>query len=117
MSESNRKPTKIAEALASYLDRSGIGERIEAVVTVDDWPERVGARIAAVAEPLHMEGAVLFVGVKSSAWLMELRMMESEIRSRLNEGRAKGQIERIRFIQQGGDETPRGPVGWGRKSR
>ena len=93
----------MAEALASYLDRSGLGDRLEAVATVDDWAERVGPRIAEVAEPLHVEDAVLFVGVRSSAWLMELQMMEAEIRRRLNEGRARGRIKRIRFVQRPGE--------------
>lgn len=109
---------KVAEALAGYLAKSGLGDRLEQVGVLDDWAERVGSRIAAVAEPLHIDGGVLLVGVKSSAWLMELRMMESEIRGRLNEGRDKGRIRKIRFVMEGEDE-PSGPVpgrrGWGRR--
>lgn len=108
---------KVADALAGYLDRSGLGDRLEQVSALDDWADRVGDRIAAVAEPLHIANNVLFVAVKSSAWLMELRMMEAEIRSRLNEGREKGRIEKIRFVQEGGEDDesgpPRGRAGWG----
>jgi predicted nucleic acid-binding Zn ribbon protein len=119
MSEARRKPERVAEALATYLERSGLGDRLEEMATVEDWEARVGDRIAAVAQPLHVDRGVLFVGVRSSAWLMELRMMEVEIRRRLNEGRAKGRIQAIRFVQRGqetggggrsedGGGTPRG---------
>lgn len=124
---------KVAEALARYLDRSGLGNRLEQVSALDDWADRVGERIAAVAEPLHISNDVLFVAVKSSAWLMELRMMEADIRRRLNEGREKGRIQQIRFVQDGGeagsDGEGGGPAGgggvgdgrrrikWGRRGR
>ena len=99
---------RVAEALAGYLRKSGLGDRLEEVSAVDEWAERVGARITAVTEPLHVANGVLFVGVRSSAWLMELRMMEADIRRRLNEGRTRGRIERIRFVMDG-EEEPRGP--------
>lgn len=125
MTGPSRKPEKVAEALASYLERSGLADRLEEVATVDDWEARVGDRIAAVAEPLHVDNGVLFVAVRSSAWLMELRMMEVEIRRRLNEGREKGRIQAIRFVQRGGGESGSGgagdgsgrPRGWRPKER
>lgn len=117
MSESGRsKPMKVAEALAGYLKRSGLGDRIEEIATVDDWAERVGERIAEVTEPRSVENGVLFVAVRSSAWLMELRMMEGEIRRRLNEGRVKGRITKIRFVIAGEEEGARSP-GWNRGTR
>ncbi len=123
MTGSKNQPMKVAEALARYLDRSGLGNRLEQVSALDDWADRVGERIAAVAEPLHVTNDVLFVAVKSSAWLMELRMMEADIRRRLNEGRDRGRIAGIRFVQAGGDaadedtEQGRGRTGWGRRGR
>ncbi|HSH44542.1 MAG TPA: DUF721 domain-containing protein [Longimicrobiales bacterium] len=109
MSGKPRGPQRVSEALAGYLDRSGLGDRIEEASAVDDWAERVGAKIAAVTEPLHVNNGVLFVAVRSSAWLMELRMMEKDVRRRLNEQRRKGRIQRIRFVMQGGgDEERRG---------
>jgi predicted nucleic acid-binding Zn ribbon protein len=127
VSGGKNQPMKVAEALARYLDRSGLGDRLEQVSALDDWPDRVGERIAAVAEPIHVANDVLFVAVKSSAWLMELRMMEADIRRRLNEGRVKGRIERIRFVQEGdplpgpddedGGPSRRGPPGWRRRGR
>jgi predicted nucleic acid-binding Zn ribbon protein len=111
MSKERGKPMRVAEALAAYLKRSGIGDRLEQNAVVDDWAERVGPRIAAVATPVHVAQGVLLVAVESSGWLMELRLMETDIRRRLNEGREKGRVERIRFVLTGGDEPTR-PAGW-----
>lgn len=116
MSAGRDKPMRVAEALAAYLKRSGMDNRIDQVAVVEDWPARVGERIAAVAEPLHVSNGVLIVAVRSSAWLMELRMMEAEIRRRLNEGRDRGRIDRIRFVTA--DETdPAAPRRRGARER
>ncbi len=118
MSDGKRKkPLAVSEALASYLKESGLGERIEQAHAVDEWAERVGEKIAAVTEPLRVHNGVLFVGVTSSAWLMELRMMEAEIRRRVNEDRGEGRIEGIRFVMEEETETERRRPGWGRRRR
>ncbi|MFP4623178.1 MAG: DUF721 domain-containing protein, partial [Gemmatimonadota bacterium] len=98
---------KVAEALQGYLAESGLAERLERAGVLDEWAERVGERIARVTEPLHVSDDILFVAVRSSAWLMELRMMEADIRRRLNEGRTKGRLARIRFVMEG--EPPEAP--------
>jgi predicted nucleic acid-binding Zn ribbon protein len=103
---SGKKPVSVAEALAGYLRKSGLGDRLEAVSVVDEWAERVGPRIAAVTEARHVDDGVLFVAVRSSPWLMELRMMEAEIRRRLNEERDRGRVRRIRFVMEGEEPPP-----------
>jgi predicted nucleic acid-binding Zn ribbon protein len=115
--DKRKKPLKVAEALAGYLKTSGLGERMEQAAAVDDWADRVGEKIAAVTEPLHVSGGILYVGVRSSAWLMELRMMEGEIRRRLNEDRAGGRIRGIRFVMEAEREEERRRPGWGRRRR
>lgn len=108
MSAPRERPTRVAEALARYLKRSGLEERLEQATAVEDWAERVGDRIASATEPLHVSNGVLFVAVRSSAWLMELRMLEAEIRRRLNEGRGTGRVDRIRFVPAEGGELDQG---------
>lgn len=90
-------PKQVKETLQKYLDRSGIGEHIEAATVVPEWAERVGPAIAAVTTPLRVSSGTLIVGVRSSAWINELKMMEREIISRINTGRARGRITKIRF--------------------
>lgn len=92
---------RVAEVLTRYLDRSGLADKVEAATVVPDWARHVGDNIAEVTRPLRVSEGVLFVAVRTSAWLTELKMMEPEILKRLNAGRKRGRIERIRFVQDG----------------
>lgn len=109
MSGGSDGPTRLGAALRQYLDRSGLAERIDEARVVPEWEERVGEAIAGVTTPLRVSNGVLIVAVRSSAWLMELKMMEGEILRRLNrdspggaapaaDGREKPRIRQIRFV-------------------
>lgn len=101
----SEKPIKLGEALGKFLAESKIGQRMEEAGIVPEWAERVGPRIAAVTEPLRVSHGTLLVAVRSSAWLMELRLMEKEILRRLNEGRERGRIEKIRFVMSDASQS------------
>lgn len=102
MSKKDEGPKQVKETLQKYLDRSGIGEHIAAASVVPEWAERVGPAIAAVTTPVRVSSGTLIVSVRSSAWMNELKMMEREIISRINTGRRRGRILKIRF-QMGAD--------------
>ena len=112
---SGKKPTRLGDALQSYLRDSGLDERVEEATIVPEWAERVGAAIAAVTMPIRTSRGTLLVAVRTSAWLMELRLMEREILRRINEGRERGRIERIRFLMAGEDESAEEPPARGRR--
>ena len=90
-------PRRLGDVLEEVLRESGVREQMERTTVLEAWDERVGEKIAAVTRPLAVDGSVLFVEVRSSAWMMELEMMKREILDRLNEGRSEGRIEKIRF--------------------
>ena len=92
------EPLRIGLAVKQYLEQSGLEERIDQAAVLPEWAERVGAGIAAVTEPLRVSRGTLVVAVRSSAWLMELKLMEREIVRRLNIDRERGRIEAIRFV-------------------
>lgn len=98
------KPTRVAEVLEGYLRSSGLAQRVGLASVVDEWPERVGPRIAhaAVAESVTADGT-LFVRVPSSAWRQELSLMAPDILELVNRGRRDGRIARIRWLV--GSET------------
>lgn len=97
MSKKKGPPTPLGDALKAFLKKGDIGERIEEAAIVPEWAERVGPQIAAVTVPLRVNHGTLWIGVRSSAWMNELNLMETEILRRLNEGRARGKIAKIRF--------------------
>lgn len=92
------EPTRLVDEVRRYLERSGIAERIEQAGVIPAWPEIVGEAIAKVTTPLRVDQGVLIVAVRSSPWLMELKLMEREILERINAGRERGAIRRIRFV-------------------
>jgi predicted nucleic acid-binding Zn ribbon protein len=93
-------PRQVREALQKYLEKAGISEKIEAASVVPEWPELVGEGIAAVTTPLRVSSGVLFVAVRSSAWLSELKLMEREILRKVNVNRPRGKISSIKFVMQ-----------------
>ena len=99
MSDGRRPgPEPLGDVLKHFLRGSEIGERVAEASAVPEWADRVGEAIAAVTTPLRVSRGTLLVAVRSSAWLMELRLMERDILRRLNAGRTEGRIERIRFL-------------------
>jgi predicted nucleic acid-binding Zn ribbon protein len=108
MSGGRKHPELLADVLRGYLADSGLDERLAEAETVPEWAERVGPAIAAVTTPLRVSRGTLMVAVRSSAWLMELQMMERAIRTTVNEGRERGRIQRVRFVmgvENDGDRT------------
>jgi predicted nucleic acid-binding Zn ribbon protein len=103
------KPARLGDALQEYLRKSGLEERIEEAAVLPDWEARVGAAIAAVTAPVRVSRGTMIVAVRTSGWLMELRLMEREILRRLNEGRTLGRIERVRFVMTGDEDAPEPP--------
>lgn len=98
------KPSRLGDELRTYLRESGLDEQVEQAAVLPDWEERVGDGIAAVTTPLRVSRGTLLVAVRTSGWLMELRLMEREILRRLNEGRTRGRIERVRFVMEGAED-------------
>lgn len=88
---------KIGTILADTLRARGLTEGVERASVFPEWNELVGPQISRVARPTGFDRSTLFVEVRSSAWLMELEMMEGRILAKLNAGRKRGKFERIVF--------------------
>ncbi len=97
------KPKPLADALGSFLKRSGMDEKVEQARVIPEWAERVGDGIAQVTRPIRVTDGVLLVAVRSSAWLMELKLMERQILRRLNDQAGRGRIDGIRFVMDGSE--------------
>ncbi|MEN8376421.1 MAG: DUF721 domain-containing protein [Gemmatimonadota bacterium] len=104
MNKRRKKLEPLADALTAYLAESGIAEAVERRRVFGEWRERVGDRIAKVAVPLRLVGGTLIVGVRSSAWLMELKLMEKQLLDRVNRGEERNRIDAIRLVMGDADE-------------
>jgi predicted nucleic acid-binding Zn ribbon protein len=101
-------PERLDELLGSFLKKHGLEDEVEGQAAVRDWDDIVGERIARVARPTGLSRGVLYVEVRSSAWMNELNLMRHHILARLNAGRERGRVERILFRLA---ETPSGEDG------
>lgn len=88
----------LSGALRSFLQQKGFARRIEQVVALEAWPEVVGPAVSAATRPLSIAAdGTMVVGVRSSAWMNELSMMERELVAALNRTNPSAPVQRIRW--------------------
>lgn len=98
MTDKPRPPARLADALASYLKKSGFSKRLQQAEIVEEWAALVGPQIAAVTEPESVTpDGMLRVRVATAAWANELSMMSPRILARINAGRT-GRVKEIRWV-------------------
>ena len=102
MSKRKRQPEPLAKALASFLDQSGLAERVEQAGIIPEWSRLVGAQIAAVTEPLSIaRDGTLFVAVRTNAWMTELSLLEPQLLVALNAESGRPRVSRIHWRLMG----------------
>jgi predicted nucleic acid-binding Zn ribbon protein len=76
--------TPLSDAIESYVKKSGLKRRLDQASVIPEWPELVGPKIAEIATPLAVtQKGVLFVAVRSAAWMQELQLLSPEILRKL----------------------------------
>lgn len=98
-SERRRATTlvRVGDLLGSVLDEAGIRTELERVSALGQWEESVGEEIARVTRARSVSEGALIVEVRSSAWLMELNMMNREILERLNRD-LESKMDKLVFV-------------------
>lgn len=66
-------PVPIGSCLDRVLEKMGGREKFGASKVFVHWPAIVGTTISSNAKPVRFENGLLYVNVRDSAWLMELR--------------------------------------------
>jgi len=91
-------PERVGLVVERLLEASGVAEQVRRQSALEVWPALVGEAIAAVTHARSLSEGTLFVEVRSSAWLMELELMKSEILRRMNAGLEGASLDRIVFV-------------------
>ena len=86
---------RVDEILPELFERLGIVREVASQQALAAWDSVVGPSISEVARATAVANGVLYVSVKSSAWLSELNMLKHELLRRLNAGREEGRVDRI----------------------
>ena len=96
--KSDKRPQPISAAISQFLENAGIRDRVEQASVVPEWPTLVGSQIAAVTEPLSVTAdGVLFVAVRTHAWMSELSLLEPELLASLNRHGGRQAVRKIRW--------------------
>ena len=94
----NKRPEPISVAISQFLEQAGIKARVDQASVVPEWPTLVGEQIAAVTEPLSVTAdGVLFVAVRTHAWMSELSLLEPELLASLNRQAGRPPVRKIRW--------------------
>ena len=97
-SERGKRPQRISSAISQFLDESGLRQRVEQASVVPEWPQLVGPQISAVTEPLSVTAdGVLFVAVRTHAWMSELSLLEPDLLTTLNRRKDRPPVKKIRW--------------------
>ena len=92
------RPTRLGDVLPAVLDQSGIAARLEQATVITEWASLVGEQIARVTHPLSITPqGVLFVAVKTNAWMTELSLLEPELLRTINQKTGRNKIAKIRW--------------------
>ncbi|HEX5179831.1 MAG TPA: DUF721 domain-containing protein [Gemmatimonadaceae bacterium] len=98
MTQRKGPPEPLGKALAGFLARAGLTQRIEQASIVDAWALLVGEQIASVtmARMITRDGT-LFVDVATNAWMQELSLMEPQLLKVLAQHPAGASVQQIRW--------------------
>ena len=101
MEPKRRPPERVGSVIERVLADAGLAARVEQAQVVPEWESLVGRQIAAVTTPLSVtpEG-VLFVAVRTHAWMAELSLMAPELLRALNRRTGSAPIRKIRWQLQ-----------------
>ncbi|HVZ77347.1 MAG TPA: DUF721 domain-containing protein [Gemmatimonadaceae bacterium] len=99
MSERKRsKPSRLGDVLPSVITDTGLRARMDQARVITEWPAIVGPQIARVTQPLSVTPqGVLFVAVKTNAWMNELSLMEPELLRTIQAKPGGNAIRKIRW--------------------
>ena len=97
-SDKRRKPQRVSDVLAEYLEQAGLAARVDQAGVIPEWASLVGEQVAAVTQPRSVTpDGTLFVWVTTNAWMTELSLLEPELLRALNTKPGRPPVRRIRW--------------------
>jgi len=74
-----------------------------------DWERLVGSDNAAASQPVSLEGSLLTVQCRSTAWATQLRLLQDQILARIQEQYPDLKVGELRFIGPAAPSWKKGP--------
>ena len=104
-----RDPHGLGDVIDSLASKMGWTSPLARSELIASWAELVGAETAEHSEPVAIEGGVLTVQCDSTAWATQLRLMRSQISTKIAQRFPDAGIESVRFEGPNAPSWKRGP--------
>jgi predicted nucleic acid-binding Zn ribbon protein len=97
------KPRRLGAAIAGI--RATVRPPSLLAAVQEAWPEAVGLRIAAEAQPTAERDGTITVACRAATWAEELDLLHDDLLERLNAALAEGtgSVRRLRFTATAGE--------------
>lgn len=106
---SGRDPQGIAEVMDALTTRLGWNSPLARSELISSWTELVGDETASHSTPVGIEEGTLTVSCDSTAWATQLRLMRSQIITRIAQRFPDAGIESVQFDGPGVPSWKKGP--------
>lgn len=104
-----RDPNSLGSVLGNLTEDLGWTPFLMESEIVTAWPEIVGADVAARTTPIGVNEGVLTVSCESTAWATQLRLMSSQVLTKVLETHPESKISQIVFLGPNAPSWKRGP--------
>ena len=88
----------IEKALEGFIKKQGLKKQLDRQKLLERWGKIVGEKISKNTEAVSVEGGVLIIKAKNSAWRQELQIQKIDILNSINKEPTKKLIKDIRFV-------------------
>jgi len=92
------EPVRLRDAIAAFGRRLGMPEPNAISTLANDWPEIVGAALAAHSSVRAIRDGVCTVEVDDAGWATQVRYAESQLLERVRERCGAGVVDAIRVV-------------------
>ena len=103
-----RDPLLLGDQMDRLLADRGWKVDVAVGSVMGRWPEIVGAEVAQHCTPVTFEFGVLTVRADSTAWMVQLQLLEASIMGRLDGEVGKGTVESLKIVGPSAPSWSRG---------
>ncbi len=97
LGRSSREPVALSEVLDQVLKSAGLFYAVKEQLVLRHWREIAGEAVAGHAEPVKIEGGVLYLRADSGAWRSQLHFLKNELIRKINAFAEKRVVKNILF--------------------
>ncbi|MGA1458229.1 MAG: DUF721 domain-containing protein [Aquiluna sp.] len=107
--EKGREPIRASSSIEELMTEHDWLGRVEKEALFLDWERLVGSDNAAASQPVSLEGSLMTIQCRSTAWATQLRLLQDQILARVQEQYPDLGVSDLRFIGPAAPSWKKGP--------